>query len=184
MMNFKSGLKIKVLSIILMLSFFLSMPITVYAGTIVLNRSAGIVMNQVREATYEVINKETNILDISELQEEPYIEELNMNQFMIMPRGYNSIDISLNKSEKAYLYSIKLSSSDYLSVNLTSSSNVTFKFLACKDGSTSCKVVYASNGRINQDLSGFDGSNYSIYIENGSDKSANTIRGYIENYTK
>lgn len=184
MMNFKGGLKIKVLSIILMISFFLSMPITVYAGTVVLNKSTGVTMNQVREATYEIINKESTILNINDLQEEQYAEEPNINQYTIMPKGYNSIDLSLNKSEKAYLYSIKLSSSEFLSVNLTSSSGISFKFLACKDGSTSCKAVYASDGRINQDLSGFDGSNYSIYIENGSNASANTIRGYIENYTK
>ncbi|MEG0176895.1 M56 family metallopeptidase [Anaerorhabdus sp.] len=183
MMNFKGNLKTKILSIILMLSFFLVMPITVYAGTVVLNRSAGIMMNQVREATFEVVDKEIIISDIKDLQEEPYIKDLNTNKLTIMPRGYNSVDISLNKSEKSYLYSIKLSSSEYLSVNLTSSSSATFKFLACKDGSISCKVVYASNGRINQDLSGFNGSSYSIYIENTSN-SSNTIRGYIENYTK
>ncbi|MEG0625928.1 M56 family metallopeptidase [Anaerorhabdus sp.] len=183
MMNFKYNLKTKILSIILMLSFFLFMPLTTYAGTVILNKSTGFAINQIRETTYEIIENEIETIDINYLDEELYVNKLSPSKFMIMPKGYNSIDISLYKLEKNYLYNIKLTSSENLSVNLSSSLNATFKFLVCREGSSSCKTVNSSNGRINQDLTGFDGSNYSIYIEN-TYNSSNTIRGYIENYTK
>ncbi|WP_308560204.1 M56 family metallopeptidase [uncultured Holdemania sp.] len=98
----------------------------------------------------------------------------------VNPRGLNSIDEIINRSEKITLDKYSASSNTEVEITLTSDSKISFTFQACPVNGGTCKQVKSnSDYKINTTISSFKNETYTFYIINNSSRSENHVYGHI-----
>lgn len=187
MKNYKKTRRNVFFSAIITICLVLGLPITTFASSDYINSQLGDLSNSELVKNTETIdwNYESNEdLYPIEIVENPFIEENITSSTIISTRGYNSIDQEISANSSLELFSLSLSSSKAVSIQLSSGSSLSFSVLACKVGSTTCKQVNSVSNRISTSMTGFDSANYKFYIRNNSTKDSNQVRGFIEDYNK
>ncbi|MEG0169296.1 MAG: hypothetical protein RR945_09535 [Erysipelotrichaceae bacterium] len=186
MNNYKKT-KINIMfSVLITTLIIISFPITAFALSDYTNLTVGNLTNYNSFVEKEVIDwSQDNNDDIYpvEIVENPFISK-NNNSIIIQPRGYNSIDKEISANSSIELFSLSLSSSKAVSIQLSSGSNLSFSVLACKVEDSTCKQVNSVSNRISTSMIGFESANYTFYIRNNSTKDSNQVRGFIEDYNK
>ncbi|MEA4873996.1 M56 family metallopeptidase [Anaerorhabdus sp.] len=187
MENYKKTRRNLLLSVVITVCLVLGLPITTFASSDYVNSQLGDLSNSEFAKNTETVNwnhESNEDLYPIEIVENPFIEENTARDSIIITRGFNSIDHEISANSSIELFSLSLSSSKAVSIQLSSGSSLSFSVLACKSGSTTCKKLNSVSNRINTDMTGFDSASYTFYIRNNSTSKSNQVRGFIEDYTK
>lgn len=186
MNNYKKTKRNIIFSTLVTTLIIISFPITTFALTDYTNLAIGKLTNSDLLVKKEVINwSQDDNQDIYpvEIVENPFMNQ-DSNSIIVQPRGYNSIDVEISSSSSVNLFTLILSSSKEVSVQLSSGSNLSFSVLACKVGGSTCKQVNSVSNRISTSMTGFESASYTFHIKNNSTDKANQVRGFIEDYNK
>lgn len=187
MNNYKKTKRNIIFSTLITTLIIVSFPITTFALGDYTNIAVGNLTNSDLLEKKEIIdwnNEKNEDFYPIETVENPFIKENAISKSTISTRGYNSIDQEISANSSTELFTLSLSSSKAVSVQLSSGSSLSFSVLACKVGASTCKQVNSVSNRISTSMTGFESASYTVYIRNNSTDKSNQVRGFIEDYDK